>query len=97
MKITNLDMLSRRDASRLRVCPRFTPMPFRLTEEFGDWLTLTKLTIGKWEPGLFRSTSLSDVSVRTSRFDQQELSTPSVDGTSAGSSCVGISSTNRSY
>ena len=88
-------MLSTRDASRLRACPRFTPMPFRFTEAFGDWLTLSKLTIGKWEPGLFRSTSLSDVSASTSRWDRQDPPTPSVDGTSAEDVCAGNSSSSR--
>ena len=76
-------MLSRRDASRLRACPSFTPMPSRWTaKNFTNWLTITKLSIGKWQPGLFRTSSSNDSS-RTSRWDEQESSTPSVDGSPA--------------
>ena len=64
-------------ARRLVSCPNFDPMPHRHSEEFDYWLSLTKIKIGRWRPGLFRSIHPNDVSVPSSRWDRPPA-TPSV-------------------
>ena len=63
-------MINARQATRLVSCPTFNPMPFRHSDEFGDWLDLTKIKLGRWNPGLFRNVTSSDVPVTGSRWDR---------------------------
>ena len=62
-------------------------MPFRHSDEFSDWLDLTKIQLGRWNPGLFRNATPSDVPSRESRWDQAPA-TPSASGTPASSSSL---------
>ena len=62
-------------------------MPFRHSDKFSDWLDLTKIQLGRWNPGLFRNATPSDVPSRESRWDQAPA-TPSASGTPASSSSL---------
>ena len=73
-------MIDARQATRLVSCPSFDPMPFRHSDEFSDWLVLSKIKIGRWNPGLFRDVTPSDVSLPESRWDRAPA-TPSISGT----------------